>query len=202
MGKHLRTSARHRVNLSVRYGTASEFVSEYAKNLSQGGLVIADAHHLEPLSEVRIEIDLPGAGTFEVTGEVAHIVNAEMARQIGISPGAGIAIKRGPKGFKEALSAYLQRLGRRADVVVFVADERLVEVLGDAGFQALEAPPPEQLAAAVVRSETQVIAVIAPRSRALAYRQAATAAGAGDLVVEMDSPAELDDVLVRLDDLL
>ena len=96
---------------------------------------------------------------------------------MGISPGAGIAIKRGPKGFKEALSAYLQRLGRRADVVVFVADPRLVEVLADAGFQAVEAPPPEHFAEAFVRAESEVVAVVAPRSKSLAYSQAAAATG-------------------------
>ena len=199
VGKDLRTSARHRVNLSVRYGTASEFVSEYAKNLSRGGLFIAGAHHLEPLSEVTIEIDLPGLGSFPITGEVAHLLTPDVAAGLGISPGAGIAIKQAPPGFDAALSAYLQRLGRRADVLVFVADAQLAEVLAKAGFQVQAAPPPEHFAEAFVRADADVLAVVSPRSKALGYRQAAAISGAGDVVVEMDSAAELDDVLVRLD---
>jgi len=196
-----RKTERHRVHLSVRYASASEFVAEYARNLSHGGLFISDACHLEPLAEVKVELTLPGAGSFTLTCQVAHVVTVEMvAAGKGSAAGAGVAIQRAPKGFKDALASYLQRLGRRADVAVFVGDELCAMALAEAGYRVHVAPPPAEFAEAFAHSEVQVIAVVVPRAQALVYQQAAAAGGAGEIVVEMDDPAELDEVLVRLDE--
>jgi hypothetical protein len=198
-----RTDERHRVHLQVRYAAAEEFVVEYAENLCQGGLFIVGAHHLEPLTEVTVEIGLPGAGSFQVRGEVAHVLPPEVAQRFGRRPGAGIAIKRAPKGFREALAAYLVRLGRRADVLVWVLERGAALDLERAGYRVDGAPAPENLAAAFVRSELPIVAVVVPRARELVYRQALVAAGGSeDMVVAMDDPAELDSVLEALDVLL
>lgn len=194
-----RISARHRVRLAVRYGVASDFVHEYAENLSRGGLFIPDAHHLEPLSDVVVQIDLPGFDSYEIKGVVAHILTAELAEKMKRSPGAGIEIKRTPKGFKEALGSYLHRLGQRTDRHVLVVDERCRRLISEAGYCVSPAPPPEELAQAIARAESDVIGVVTPKSTSLAYQQAATASGAGDIVIEMDSPSQIDDVLARLD---
>jgi len=194
-----RISARHRVHLAVRYGVASEFVLEYAENLSRGGLFIPDAHHLEPLSDVEVQVDLPGSDSFTITGVVAHILTAEVAERVGRKPGAGIEIKRVPKGFKEALGSYLHKLGQRADMTVMVADERCGEIIAEAGYAVIPAPPPEELAQAIAHVEGGLAGLVAPKSKLLAYQQAATASGAGDIVIEMDSPHQIDDVLSRLD---
>jgi hypothetical protein len=200
VGKPTRTSARHRVCLAVRYSTATEFVQEYAENLSRGGLFIADAHHLQPLADVAVEIDLPGSGTYQVKGVVAHILDVDLAAKMGRKPGAGIEIRTVPVGFNDALESYLHRLGRRADVTVFVADARCAAALARAGYGVAPAPAPESFAAEFVRADSEVIAVVVPRSSELAYQQAAAAAGGGDMVVCMDSPAQLDEILRRLDD--
>ncbi len=200
MSKNNRNSARHRVKLSVRFGVASEFVQEYAENLSQGGLFVAGAQHLAPLSTATVELELPGAGTFKLTCEVAHVLTPDIAERMGRSPGAGMAIRRAPKGFMEAVQSYLQRLGRRADATVIVLDDAHRTMIHDAGYQTVAAPPADQLAAAIVHLDATVVAVVVPRSREQAYLHAAAAAGAGDIVIRMDSAAELGDVLRRIDD--
>jgi uncharacterized protein (TIGR02266 family) len=198
-----RTEHRQRVHLQVRYATAEEFVVEYAENLCQGGLFIAGAHNLAPLSEVTVEISLPGAGSFQVRGEVAHVLVPAVAERHGRRPGAGIAIRHAPKGFREALASYLLRLGRRADVLVWCYERGSALDLERAGYRVDGVPAPENVATTFVRSEAPVMAIVVPRARELVYRQALVAAGGSeDMVVAMDDPAELDAVLAALDQLL
>lgn len=183
----------------MRYAAASEFVREYAENISRGGLFIPDAHHLTPLTDVEVEIDLPGQGRYTVKGVVAHVLDADLAARCRRRPGAGIEIRKAPKGFREALDEYLVKLGSRRDFCVLVGDPACAKAVADAGYDVAAAPPPEDLARAFVEADHRIIACVVPRARSLAYRQAAAALGAGDIVVDMDSPAELDRVLERLD---
>jgi Tfp pilus assembly protein PilZ len=198
--RHDRKAERHQVHLSVSYQSAQEFVAEYAENLSAGGLFIRGAHELEILSEIAVDIELPGLGRYTVTGQVAHILTPEVAARNGRKPGAGIAIVRSPPEFTSALATYLARLGRRRDVAVLVVDEAMRKALEDAGYVALPAPPPGALAAAIARADMPVLGVAVPRDRADAYRAAARACGAGDIVCELDYAEELGDLLRRLDD--
>lgn len=199
MKKANRKSARHRVALKVKYWAARDFVVEYAENLSKGGMFIKGAEHLSPLQHVSVEVTLPGFGTFAIKGEVAHVMTSEQAAMYGRAAGAGIAITRAPAGFKDALSRYLQRLGRRADKAVLVVDERFRTLLAHTGYQVGPAPEPAGFASAMVRSEHPVIAMIVPPDLAARYASEAAACGAGNVVIPMSSETELPTVLERLD---
>jgi hypothetical protein len=154
-----RTSSRHRVHLSVRYSVATEFVREYAENLSHGGLFVTGTGFMS-LQEVEVELEMPGAGRFRVTAEVAHIITEEAGAAIGHRPGAGLAITKSPPGFKDALTSYLHRLGRRADKVVMTSHEGIAKLMGDAGYRVVQAPPPDGLVEAMATAEDAVIAVV------------------------------------------
>ena len=90
-----------------------------------------DAQELRIDQEVSIELDLPGQGSFTVLAVVAHVTDR----------GAGLQIKSGPPGFKEALAAYLLRLGRRSGVTVFVDLEPWREAIAEAGYRVAPIPP-------------------------------------------------------------
>jgi hypothetical protein len=199
---YVRSSNRFAVHLQVRYQSARAFVQEYAENLSAGGLFIGGAGDLEPLQEVAVEIELPGAGVFRVVAQVAHVMDAATAARMGRSPGAGLAIIKSPPGFSEALSAYLARLGRRADHLVLCGHDGIAGVLAEAGYRVATAPPPADLVRAIAGSQLPVVGVVVAGERAAAYRAAAAGAGAPDLVHVMDSAAEVDRLLARLDDAL
>ena len=192
-----RASTRHDVRLEVRYGTAQEFVQEYAENLSHGGMLIRGAIELQPLSEVEVEIELPGLGEFVITAEVAHILTPEVAASCGREAGAGLAIRRAPKGFSEALGRYLHRLGRRADSTVLTTDPGTGEQIAAAGYSVAPAPSPGELPAWIVRAERPVIAVVVAQAEMPEYRRVAAAAGAGEIVHPAD--AGLDTLLRRID---
>jgi len=188
------------VHLSVRFVRAREFVTEYAENLSKGGLFVKGAQDLAALQEVDVEVDLPGFGSYRVKAEVAHLIDAGSASSYGRSAGAGLAITESPEGFDEALSLYLMRLGRRADVMVMVASETFGLLLAAAGFQVRAVPAASELVAAIARAPVPVVGVVVPHRQVTDYERSAAMAGAGDIVIGMDSADDFDEVLVRLDE--
>lgn len=198
-----RRHPRFAVHLEVRFGRALDFVVEYAENLSAGGLYVRGAHTLEPLSDVEVELALPGYGRFTVQGRVAHVVGEELARRQGRRPGAGIEIASSPPGFDAALSEYLRRLGRRRDVAVLVEGGPALELLGAAGFQAEALPAAEELVAVMARSAHPVIALVVTPAYAGTYQRVARDAGVEDLIRLLgDEEADAEKLLADLDELL
>ena len=197
-----RRHERYPVHFTVRFATAVDFVTEYADNLSAGGLFVRGAHTLEPLSEIEVELDLPGYGQFRVRGRVAHIVGPEVAARAGRRPGAGVELVEPGPELTEALSEYLRRLGRRRDVAVVVEPGAAIELLGAAGFRTIPLPPADELVSTLARSEHPVLAVIVSRAREPEVRRAAEEAGVADLVQLLDHEEEVDELLAVLDQLL
>jgi hypothetical protein len=194
-----RQHPRFAVHLKVRFAVAREFVVEYAENLSAGGVFVRGAHHLAPLDETEVDIELPGLGRFTVQGKVAHVCGPEMAARIGRSAGAGIEILSSPPAFQDALLSYLHLLGRRREHVVMVALAEMRALLDDAGYQAVDAPEPDGLLQAIARLDAPLAGIVVHESRARPYRQAAQRAGAGEIVQACRGSAEIGEVLARLD---
>jgi len=193
---------RYRVHLSVRYGTALDFVVEYADNLSKGGMFVRGAQDMDLRQEVDVDIELPGFDTFRVTAEVVHVLDGETAAALGRKPGAGMTIKKGPPGFDKALSDYLERLGRRKDRVIFASEEQFMKWLEGAGFRALPAPSPSQLSRSVAQSGPPVIAVLVSRELEQEYLAAIEKGRLRINVYGIDFVEELEDLLPRLDELM
>ncbi len=141
MANRERKHERHATVLAIRFVVAAEFVTEYADNLSAGGLFVRQAHNLEPLSEVIVHMDLAGFDSFKVKARVAHVIDGETAARVGRQPGAGLQLTEVPPGFEEALSSYLARLGRRRDFLVLAEGGLCTKLLEDAGFRAQETEP-------------------------------------------------------------
>jgi len=198
--KENRKGARYLVHLSVRYGSAREFVVEYAKNLGAGGLFIRGAYELEPLAPISVEIALPGFKTFRVRAQVVHVITPEMAAGTDNEPGAGVAITQRPEGFDDAMTEYLKRLGRRRDYRVLVGDEECRKLLEDAGYQTAPAPAVGDLVAEIARSDLPVIGVVVSRAQEREFAKAAEAAGMPGVVRSIDYLEELDELLTQLDE--
>ena len=197
-----RKTERYRVHLLVRYGVARDFVVEYADNLSINGLFVRGAHNLQLGSQVTAELTLPGAGNHQVTATIAHIIDDEMAKSLGRCAGAGLAITHCSPEFNDALVAYLQRLGRRAEAMVWVDDEALGLLLAAAGFQVSHAPPPENVVEQLARSQVPVVAVLINSDNAANYRNQLQAGGADELLIAVSGANAFDTLLTDLDELL
>lgn len=202
MGIDKRVNERFDVQFKVRFGTALDFVSEYADNLSVGGLFVRGGHRLEPLSDVEIELELPGYRGFKLRGRVAHIVDPALAARTGRRPGAGVQIVSGPPGFEGELREYLRRLGRRRDVAVLAERGAPLDLMTAAGFRAAAAPEPRDILSVMSRSTHPVIAVVVTRGRERDFRPGLEAAGVADVLRVLDHEEELDDMLSVLDSLL
>ncbi len=191
-----RKSPRRRVHLRVEFARAREFVEQYAENLSSGGLFVRGIDGLSSGEEVSINITLPGLGTFTVQAEVAH------QRATGGAPGVGFAIRSAPLGFADALAAYLLRLGRRADMVVFVDESPWCGAIADAGYRVEPVPAPQDVAAALAARDAQVAGIVAPRDLAAELAAALASSGKDSLVISLSAASDVGALLDRLDDAL
>ena len=188
------------MHLSVRYSTAREFVREYAENLSQGGLFLTGAHTLAPLQLVAVSMELPGFQKYDILAEVVHIISPDLAAQLGRHPGAGLAIVGSPPGFHHALESYLQRLGRRKDHVVLIADESMGILLGSCGYRVARAPLPGDVARAVVESAQPVVGVLVPTALIADYERALTETATRAVVHGLEAFTSIDEILAQLDE--
>lgn len=195
-----RRAERHRVALTVRYGTARDFVVDYAENLSAGGLFVRGSQPFERDELVDIMLELPGYGEFEVRARAAHSITPELAAQLGRSSGTGFSIIEGPTGFFDALHRYLIRLGLRREHTVLVKDETLQKDLDDAGYLIAPVPPPGTLFKVIALIEDPVIAVIVPSGHMKVYIQAASSMGTPELIKVAEHFESFEALLMALDE--
>ncbi len=186
--------------MAVRFATAEEFVTEYAENLSVGGLFLRQGHYLEPLKVISVRISLPGLGDFEVRARVAHVLDTETAKKYGREPGAGLQLVETPDGFDEAMMEYLGRLGKRRDCLVLVSDAATLKFLEEAGYRVEEtnlSVIPTQ-----VLGETAILALIVGKGGASMYRDVIAISPQKIPVIGCDVPGDADALLTELDRLL
>ena len=79
-------------------------------------------------------------------------------------PNRGSRRKNSPADFQDAISGYLQRLGRRADATVLTTVPDAGAAIAAAGYSVLPAPGPDELPAWIVRAEQPVVGVIVTSS--------------------------------------
>jgi hypothetical protein len=183
----------------VRFATAAEFVTEYAENLSAGGLFLRNGHELEPLSKIQVQLDLPGYGTYEVTAKVAHVMDPETAARFNRDPGAGLQLVDVPDGFEEALMGYLARLGKRRDCLLLIQEQDCVELCTNAGY--LVQQTDMSSVTEHVMSST-ILALIVNKGAASMFRDAIAISPQKVPVIGCECPTDAEALLVELDRLL
>lgn len=191
-----REARRYAVQLRLRYALASDFVREYASNLSAGGLFMRGVTEYERLTDVIVEIELPGTKAWRVQARIVHVIDQASASLSGKEAGSGMEIHTAPPGFQGALRAYLETLGRRSGRVVFAGDEDMREALAGAGYEAQLAPPPRSLEEAIQGLEGKALALVVTETWAAAYSRIP---GAKEIVHTYKSLHDLDSVLTQLD---
>jgi len=125
---------KQRSHLSVRFLSATEFVQQYADNLTHGAVFVRNAESLKPLEEVTLALHLPGFKWFRLHGRVTHVVDILTSERLQTPMGAGIELLDPPAPFMKALQAYLARLGHRSDCLVLVCECDCLGLLSSAGY--------------------------------------------------------------------
>ncbi|HEU4613192.1 MAG TPA: PilZ domain-containing protein [Kofleriaceae bacterium] len=192
---------RYGVHLAVRYTNAEQFVTDYVENLSAGGLFIAGAHKLQLLTNTRVEIELPGQGTWTVGAKSVFVIDETAAQQMGRQPGAGFEIYDKPPGFDDALLGYLLRLGRRREHAVMVGEVPGINLITDAGYRVLPLESEDEVAIALANGDAKIVAIIVPPALVTPYRNRLGERGK-ELVFAASGVGDIVDLLARIDSLL
>jgi hypothetical protein len=191
VSRDARRNPRQRVALSVSFRNARDFVTQYAENLSAGGLYISGAQSLEVRAEVELELELPGHGKFIVLAEVVH----------RDTRGAGLQLTNVPPAFTEASRAYLIQLGRRTSITVYVDVEPWRGLVTTAGYRVLRVPPLPELLGTL--EDTDRFGVVVPQELARLYADEIAILGAQHAtVIPVHPKLPVEPVLNWLDDTL
>ena len=99
------------VRFRVRYSDPLEFVTEFADNISRGGLFIETLDPPEMGRSVSVVLHLPDGGQpISAAALVVHRVTMEEASRDGRTPGCGVQFLDTSDGFHERIDGYLEKL--------------------------------------------------------------------------------------------
>jgi len=105
-----RSFPRYEARFAVRFATVQDFVLEYAANISAGGVFILSDDPPPLKAVVRVEMELPGAGTVATRGQVVHRLSKEEAAQRGTLAGAGVQFLDADDRFRERIDAAIAHI--------------------------------------------------------------------------------------------
>jgi len=108
-----RKHTRYDASLKVSFKTEKQFVYEYAKNISKGGLFVASDKPLPLRTKVELVLHLPhSSAPVKIIGEVVHVISTEQAKLMNADrwPGMGIQFSEFEEDGEKTLLDYLKSL--------------------------------------------------------------------------------------------
>lgn len=99
--------------LEVEYNTVGDFLVDYSQNISKNGIFIKTERPQPVETIVPLKITLPNGEKLEVTGKVAHVIDAELAADLKRSAGMGIQFMSYHGTSQERLWAYIESLSNQ-----------------------------------------------------------------------------------------
>jgi uncharacterized protein (TIGR02266 family) len=113
-GQNRRRAVRLQHELPVAYRSVGSFITDWATNISQGGLFINTRKPLPVGTMVKLIIQLPGTGfPFDIAGRVTRI--AEWDNRVNVAPGMAIEFTDIDGGKLERIQSFVERLRRDLD---------------------------------------------------------------------------------------
>ncbi len=104
-----RRSNRLQHELAVAYRSVGGFLSDWATNISRGGLFINTRTPLPVGTVVKLLIQLPGAAApVDLVGRVARV--AEWNNEVNVAPGMGIEFTEVDPAARERIAAFVDQL--------------------------------------------------------------------------------------------
>lgn len=110
-GREGRAFPRFPVRFRVRFLTPFDFVSEYANNISAGGVYIETRTPPEMQSTVSVVLELPDLGPpISAIALVVHRVTVAGSQVSGEPPGCGVQFIDTSDGFRDRIDRYIDQL--------------------------------------------------------------------------------------------
>ena len=117
--EHLRFDAK----IPVRFANKEDFLTEYTKNISMGGVFVRMRKPLRFGTIVRLLLEPPGTTEpIEVTGKVVFVVSEETAQKEGKEPGIGVRFHEVSDEARDALAECVRNLSHSHAGRVLVVD--------------------------------------------------------------------------------
>ena len=114
MGKpsqNQRRATRLHHELPIAYRTVGSFLTDWATNISHGGLFINTRKAMPVGTEVKIIIQLPGAAfPFDITGRVTRI--EAVGNKTNAAPGMAVEFTDVDGAKRDKIESFVQRLKR------------------------------------------------------------------------------------------
>ncbi|MGQ0505018.1 MAG: response regulator [Myxococcaceae bacterium] len=128
-----RQSDRFHTLLEVSFHDFPELSTEFATNISQGGLFVRTQTPPPLRSQVRLSLTLPGGEKIATAAEVVHVVRPDDAERFGAIAGVGISFARNDEAFQGRIDALIKQYEQRRPLVLIVDDDAFFRrVLSDA----------------------------------------------------------------------
>jgi type IV pilus assembly protein PilZ len=109
-----RSSPRLHHELAVAYRSVGGFVSDWATNISRGGMFINSRSPFPVGTQVRLLVQLPGAAfPFDILGRVTRVVRWE--DDVKLAPGMGIEFTDLEPEKRDRIEAFVENLRRTLD---------------------------------------------------------------------------------------
>jgi uncharacterized protein (TIGR02266 family) len=102
-----RKDIRIEVELAIEFKTETEFVTEYTRNLSKGGVFVKTGQRPQQNTYAALKIHLPNGQTLETSARVVHVLDHP---EFG---GVGLAFEKRDPAFEAALSKYLSTVSKK-----------------------------------------------------------------------------------------
>ncbi len=104
-----RRATRLHHEIPIAYRSVGSFLSDWATNISQGGLFINTRKPLPVGTEVRLLVQLPGAAfPFQLSGRVMRVT--EFDNHANMVPGMGVAFTDVDEPKRREIEAFVERL--------------------------------------------------------------------------------------------
>ncbi len=104
-----RKATRLHHELPIAYRSVGSFLTDWATNISQGGLFINTRKPLAVGTEVRIIIQLPGAEfPFDISGRVTRI--EAVGNRANAAPGMAVEFTDVDRSKRERIESFVQKL--------------------------------------------------------------------------------------------
>jgi uncharacterized protein (TIGR02266 family) len=108
-GDNKRRAVRLHHDIPVAYRSVGSFLSDWATNISQGGLFINTRKPLPVGTAVKILVQLPGASfPFELGGRVTRVTQFD--NKANMVPGMGVEFTDVDDGKRREIEAFVERL--------------------------------------------------------------------------------------------
>jgi uncharacterized protein (TIGR02266 family) len=109
-----RKAARLQHEIPVAYRSVGSFLTDWATNISQGGLFINTRKPLPVGTEVKIIIQLPGAAfPFDIGARVKRV--EAVGNPTNAAPGMAVEFTELDRARREQIESFVQRLRRDLD---------------------------------------------------------------------------------------